>query len=170
MIQKWPVYWKCLASRMYCPAYLFWLYKGNKCNNEMSCICEMYIRSASVSVAHCYHYVSPHRNETVCVHMHLVVCVQPFWSSVYVKLWLTPSRCSCWRSSPAAILDTHTFSLRLGSVIHRAGRANMLNCWPPFILGLSHKRFFSMQRQSACVRGKEMWVGGGGRIPQWQWV
>lgn len=115
-------------------------------------------------------YLSPHIKETGCVHEHLVIHVQLFWSGVYVKLWLTPSRCSCWQSCAAAVLDTRIFSLCLGPVSHiyRAGRANTLNCWPPFILGLSRKRCSSLERQCACTREGEM--SGGGRIPEWQWV
>lgn len=115
---------------------------------------------SSYYITKCWYdmYLSPHTKETGCVHEHLVICVQLFWSGVYAELWLTPSRCSCWQSCAAAVLDTRIFSLCLGPVIHiyRAERANMLNCWPPFILGLSRKRRSSLERQCACTWGEEM--------------
>lgn len=121
---------------------------SSKCNYNYNYRC---------TTVHYNNYKSSHTLEDVCACVWLCMCLNLFWGSVYVQLWLTPPRCSCWQHRSAALADAHTFSLCSGLVIHiyRAGRANELNWWPPFIVDLSHELLFTLERKQERMRGSE---------------
>lgn len=148
------------------PASLLTLFQNNA---VMDVLC-VHITSASICAALHVQLVSPHIEQTICEHLHVVVKVHVCsgFEAVYVKLWLTPSRCSCWQSR--WFRHSHIFPSGWvqASIFTELDSANMLNCWPPFILGLSHKRL--RDEAHACELKRRGWVGGVGEIPQWHRV
>lgn len=130
-------------------------------DNEWLCKAAICITSSSVSV-------SPHMKPTLCAPLESGVCVckseRSFLSCVYVKLWLTPSRCSRWQNRRFR----RTFSPLAGSkppYLERrmSQRSELLTTIYSQTVSLMVLHCLWTQK-SACVSAEHTWVWWGGEF------